>query len=258
MRHVSKTHRVALDWLFDRINLDPKIPNQICDTKNQLADILTKGEWNHLLRLFNVMSFSMFSCSHFSNFLSDAIEKQSAIPKRGPEATPSEGSPVTKPKPMVPAKARPVNMVLRSPWSARENPPQDLGYSVNPGMSMKDKVVTQVQGDLYGPPKDPEIECSQVRRPEDAQNSDSWKQGDQEESSNSAGTRRFPQAATPRTEFQNMKYTNHQYMTKIFHFLQKKLGITAGYSTFSMEALKTNVLRCRMFMSSLMKAAIHF
>ena len=23
MRHVSRTHRVALDWLFDRINLDP-------------------------------------------------------------------------------------------------------------------------------------------------------------------------------------------------------------------------------------------
>ena len=22
MRHVSRTHRVALDWLFDRINLD--------------------------------------------------------------------------------------------------------------------------------------------------------------------------------------------------------------------------------------------
>ena len=25
MRHVSRTHRVALDWLFDRINLDHKI-----------------------------------------------------------------------------------------------------------------------------------------------------------------------------------------------------------------------------------------
>ena len=25
LRHVSRTHRVALDWLFDRINLDPKI-----------------------------------------------------------------------------------------------------------------------------------------------------------------------------------------------------------------------------------------
>ena len=24
VRHVSRTHRVALDWLFDRINLDPK------------------------------------------------------------------------------------------------------------------------------------------------------------------------------------------------------------------------------------------
>ena len=29
MRHVSRTHRVALDWLFDRINLDSKNPNQI-------------------------------------------------------------------------------------------------------------------------------------------------------------------------------------------------------------------------------------
>ena len=29
MRHVSRTHRVALDWLFDRINLDHQNPNQI-------------------------------------------------------------------------------------------------------------------------------------------------------------------------------------------------------------------------------------
>ena len=40
-RHVSRTHRVALDWLFDRINLDPKIQIKYIDTKNQLADILT-------------------------------------------------------------------------------------------------------------------------------------------------------------------------------------------------------------------------
>ena len=45
MRHVSRTHRVALDWLFDRINLDPKIQNKYIDTKNQLADILTKGSF---------------------------------------------------------------------------------------------------------------------------------------------------------------------------------------------------------------------
>ena len=29
MRHVSRTHRVAVDWLFDRINMDTKNPNQI-------------------------------------------------------------------------------------------------------------------------------------------------------------------------------------------------------------------------------------
>ena len=46
MRHVSRTHRVALDWLFDRINLDTKIQIKYIDTKNQLADILTKGEFH--------------------------------------------------------------------------------------------------------------------------------------------------------------------------------------------------------------------
>ena len=68
MRHVSRTHRVALDWLFDRINLDPRIQIKHIDTKNQLADILTKGnftrdEWNHLLCLFNISHFSSADCS---------------------------------------------------------------------------------------------------------------------------------------------------------------------------------------------------
>ena len=67
MRHVSRTHRVALDWLFHRINLDPKIQIKYIDTKNQLADILTKGnftrdEWNHLLCLFNISHFSSTVC----------------------------------------------------------------------------------------------------------------------------------------------------------------------------------------------------
>ena len=68
MRHVSRTHRVPLDWLFDRINLDSKIQIKYIDTKNQLADILTKGnftrdEWNHLLNLFNISHFSPTDCS---------------------------------------------------------------------------------------------------------------------------------------------------------------------------------------------------
>ena len=68
MRHVSRTHRVALDWLFDRINLDSKIQIKYFDTKIQLADILTKGnftrnEWNHLLNLFNICHFSSTACT---------------------------------------------------------------------------------------------------------------------------------------------------------------------------------------------------
>ena len=67
MRHVSRTHRVALDWLFDRINLDPKIQIKYIDTQNQLADIPTKNnftrdEWNDLLCLFNISHFSSNNC----------------------------------------------------------------------------------------------------------------------------------------------------------------------------------------------------
>ena len=50
------------------MNLDPKIQIKYIDTKNQLADILTKGnltryEWNHLLCLFNISHFSSTVCS---------------------------------------------------------------------------------------------------------------------------------------------------------------------------------------------------
>ena len=72
MRHVSRTHRVALDRLFDRINLDPKIQIKYIDTKNKLADMLTKGnftrdEWNHLLCLFNISHFSSTVCSEVTS-----------------------------------------------------------------------------------------------------------------------------------------------------------------------------------------------
>ena len=69
MRHVSRTHRVALDWLFDRINIwTQKSKSSTSTPKNQLADILTKGnftrdEWNHLLCLFNISYFSFTDCS---------------------------------------------------------------------------------------------------------------------------------------------------------------------------------------------------
>ena len=40
-RHVTRTRRVAFGWLFDRINLDPKIQIRYVDTKNQMADMFT-------------------------------------------------------------------------------------------------------------------------------------------------------------------------------------------------------------------------
>ena len=68
MRHVSRTHGVALDCLFDRTNLDPKIQIKYIDTTNQLAGMLTKGnftrdEWNHRLCFFIISHFSSAECS---------------------------------------------------------------------------------------------------------------------------------------------------------------------------------------------------
>ena len=75
MRHVSRTHRVALDWLFDIINLNSKIQIRYIDTKHQLADILTKGnftrdEWNNLLHLFNISHLSSSCCAKNSSLIS--------------------------------------------------------------------------------------------------------------------------------------------------------------------------------------------
>ena len=110
MRHVSRTHRVALDWLFDRINLDSKIQIKYIDTKNQLADILTKGnftrdEWNHLLSLFNNSHFSSTSCI-------------AAMAKRAQQES-GEGRVTAKSRPMMNLTARTPSFVSSS---ASSNP----------------------------------------------------------------------------------------------------------------------------------------
>ena len=111
MRHVSRTHRVALDWLFDRIDLEPKIQIKYIDTKNQLADILTKGsftrdEWNHFLCLFNI--------SHFS-----PTARSSAMAKRSQQDSGEE---------RVTAKSRPMmNLVARTPSFVSSSTSVSLG-----------------------------------------------------------------------------------------------------------------------------------
>ena len=82
MRNVSRTHRVALDWLCDKINLDPKFRIRYIASTHQFADTSTKGnftrdEWNHLLHLFNVSHFSSTCCTkNFSLTSSSTMAKR--------------------------------------------------------------------------------------------------------------------------------------------------------------------------------------
>ena len=124
MRHVSRTHRVALDWLFDRINLDTKIQIKFFDTKNQLADILTKGnftrdEWNHLLTLFNI--------SHFSSAVYIA-----AMAKRAQQES-GEGRVTAKSRPMMNLTAKTPSFVSSSASSNQGR--TSYGYQ-DPGKSV--------------------------------------------------------------------------------------------------------------------------
>ena len=43
---MEEVRQRALDWLFDRINVDPKIQIKYIDTKNQLADMLNHGKFH--------------------------------------------------------------------------------------------------------------------------------------------------------------------------------------------------------------------
>ena len=123
MRHFSRTHRVALDWLFDRINLDPKIQIKYTDPKNQLADILTKrnftrDERNHLLNLFNISQFSSTACT-------------AAMAKRAQQESGEE---------RVTAKSRPMmNLTARTPSvvssSTSSNPGRTSYRYQDPGKS---------------------------------------------------------------------------------------------------------------------------
>ena len=139
MRHVARTHRVAFDWLFDRINLDPNIQIKYIDTKKQLADILTKGnftrdEWNHPLCSFNI--------SHFSS-----IKSLQAMSKRTQEDA-GEERVTAKSKPMMNLVSR---CHVRDPnvlaSTASESPGKTKSGSQNVPLSS-----LNVQGDPYWAP----------------------------------------------------------------------------------------------------------
>ena len=122
MRHVSRTQMLLIGCSIE--NQDTKIQIEYIDTKNQLADILTKGnftsdEWNHLLSLFNISHFSSTACT-------------AAMAKRAQQGSGEE---------RVTAKSRPMmNLTARVPSvvssSTSSNPVRtSYGYQ-DPGKSV--------------------------------------------------------------------------------------------------------------------------
>ena len=228
MRHVSRTRRVALDWLFDRINLDPKIQIKYVDTQNQLADMLTKGsftsdEWNHLLGLLNIMNFSTFSRSHF--FLSN--RKQSAMSKRSQKSTSTEGSPM--------AKSRPMNLVSHSLVSARKNSPQDMSDSKNPGNTKEEH--GNVSASIWQQVRDLSQHSalnSQVRQQENTRYVNQGRRSDTSDSTSVWQQTRGEETHMnrPKIELCNMLISNYEYLGQVFQNLQKILGTTGHLLQF--------------------------
>ena len=88
LRHISRTHRINIDWMYERIDGD-----QVCirhvPTKDQVADMLTKGSfkemlWNHLMSLTSLgpgserhVSVSISTFCHMSS-LQDQLNEYSA------------------------------------------------------------------------------------------------------------------------------------------------------------------------------------
>ena len=71
LRHISRTHRVDLDRLYDRINVDPMIQIKYVNTTQKLADIFanesfTRDRCAKLTLLVSITTHSTFTQSNLS------------------------------------------------------------------------------------------------------------------------------------------------------------------------------------------------
>ena len=92
MHHVSRTHRVNLDWLFERIKLESNISVMYVHTNQQTADISTKGsstcqKWNELMIMIDVVPESrhrspIFSRCDFGSACSAEGEEKPSVYRR--------------------------------------------------------------------------------------------------------------------------------------------------------------------------------
>ena len=135
MRHVSRTRRVALDWLFGRVNLDPKIQINYIDTKNQFADILTKGNFT---RDEGIICCVCFNISHFSSTVCSEAMAKKLQQDSGEERVAAKSRPMMNLIARVPSNvsswtsASPVKRSHGnlSPWSAKAEKEDRTGQPV--------------------------------------------------------------------------------------------------------------------------------
>ena len=201
MRHDSQTPRVALDWSFDMINLDPKIQIRYIDTKNQLADMLTKGnatrdEWNDLLHLFNFSSIcrtkssSLINCSTMAKRIQDQKEEERVVSKSRPAAmnissfiatsSSTVSSPIASESPGMP-------IALGKPDSRMSIEPNSFDAASTSQVRLKDAylggLMEKQRGDLSHREEEdsedsdnPEAEAWYCKEQPVAQNSKAWEQ----------------------------------------------------------------------------------
>ena len=160
MRHVSRIHRVTLDYLFERINLDPKIQIRYIDTKHQLAHISIKGnftrdEWNHLLHLFNISHLSSVRCAQNFSFISCITERMA---KRMQEQ--SE-------KNRIVAKSRTKAMNLTSSVAA-------ISSSVNSPIASRSLMILKASSRQVGLSGSLDANANQNSNPDAASSSQGW------------------------------------------------------------------------------------
>ena len=213
MRHVSRRYRVSIDWLFDRINLDPKIQIRHIDTKHQIADTLTKGhftrdEWNNLLCLFNISHFSSLCCDQ--NFSLTSCPKTTA--KRMQEQ--SEENRIV-------AKSKPTAMNLTSSVATNSS-------SVNSPIASRSRVVLKASSRQVGLSGRLDASKNQKSNPDAASSSQGWQRDAQlfistgkfvateyQGCSENLETQKIPKIQNPKVELGHIISENHQtvYLT---------------------------------------------
>ena len=216
--------------------MDFKIHIKYADTNNQFADMFTKGnftcdEWNHLLLLFNIMKFSMFSCSQFlSSTKSNAMSRRAQQRRTGEE--------------LVVAKSRPVSLISRS-LSANQSAMLDSGTLHSSGWIF-DLTSTEKSG--------------RDSTENSASSSQVWHRGDYPLSINGKSVREMNQRSSTRksgpdlqnqlTEVKlnhhNLEISNTRYVEKVFADVRQKLNRQEDDQTVVDQ--KVNVLIWRFFM----------